>query len=189
MVRLVIVSGAPGAGKTTLARLLAAELAMPLIVRDDIKEALMDALGCDSLERSTELGRGSYAAMYAVLRELLRSGAGAIVETNFRRGTSESELRPFVEQSDAVLVHCESADIRVRFLNRARHPGHLGQAVAERLMRELNAGLFEPIELGIPTLRVDCSDSYRPPLRDVVAFVGQPRRERFGGTTTPKKDA
>jgi adenylate kinase family enzyme len=41
MARLVIVSGAPGAGKTTLARRLAAELAMPLIVRDDIKEALM----------------------------------------------------------------------------------------------------------------------------------------------------
>jgi predicted kinase len=182
MARLVIVSGAPGAGKTTLARRLAAELAMPLIVRDDIKEALMDALGSDSPERSSELGRGSYAAMYSLLSELLRSGAGAIIESNFRRGTSEPELRPFVEQSDAVLVHCESADIKERFLNRARHPGHHGQAVAERLVRELNAGLFEPIELGIPTLRVDCSDSYRPPLLDVVAFVSQPSRDPFVGS-------
>jgi predicted kinase len=177
MARLVIVSGAPGAGKTTLARRLASELAMPLIVRDDIKEALMDALGCDSPERSNELGRGSYAVMYAVLRELLRSRAGAILETNFRRGISESDLHPFVKQSGAVLVHCDSAGITERFLNRTRHPGHHGQAAIERLVQELHAGLFEPIVLGIPTLRVDCSHGYRPPLRDVIAFVNTHSRE------------
>ena len=43
--RLVYVSGAPGAGKTTLAVPLAAELGWALLTKDRIKETLHDALG------------------------------------------------------------------------------------------------------------------------------------------------
>ena len=43
--RLVYVSGAPGAGKSSLAGPLAAELGYALITKDTIKETLHDALG------------------------------------------------------------------------------------------------------------------------------------------------
>ena len=43
--RLVYISGAPGAGKTSLAGPLAAELGYALITKDTIKETLHDALG------------------------------------------------------------------------------------------------------------------------------------------------
>ncbi|HEY4000566.1 MAG TPA: AAA family ATPase [Candidatus Xenobia bacterium] len=42
---IVIVSGAPGAGKTTLARPLAAALGFCLLSKDDVKETLFDAVG------------------------------------------------------------------------------------------------------------------------------------------------
>ena len=41
--RLVLVNGLPGAGKTTLAAALAAELAVPLVSKDALKEMLADA--------------------------------------------------------------------------------------------------------------------------------------------------
>ena len=44
MRRLVYVSGAPGAGKSSLARPLAAELGFTLITKDTLKETLHDAL-------------------------------------------------------------------------------------------------------------------------------------------------
>jgi predicted kinase len=43
--RLVYVSGSPGAGKTSLAGPLAAELGYALLTKDLIKETLHDALG------------------------------------------------------------------------------------------------------------------------------------------------
>ena len=45
MRRLVYVSGAPGAGKSSLAGPLAAELGFTLITKDTLKETLHDALG------------------------------------------------------------------------------------------------------------------------------------------------
>ncbi len=49
--RIVIVSGAPGAGKTTLAPPLAAALGLPLFAKDTIKETLYDLLGYDEADR------------------------------------------------------------------------------------------------------------------------------------------
>ena len=45
--RIVLVSGAPGSGKTTLAHPLAEQLGLPLFAKDTIKEALHDNLGRD----------------------------------------------------------------------------------------------------------------------------------------------
>ena len=41
----VLVAGWPASGKSTLATGLAAELGLPLLAKDEIKEALMDGLG------------------------------------------------------------------------------------------------------------------------------------------------
>jgi adenylate kinase family enzyme len=45
MRRVVIVSGAPGAGKSTMAGPLAGELGFPLLSKDVIKETLFDVVG------------------------------------------------------------------------------------------------------------------------------------------------
>ncbi len=42
--RFVIVCGKPGAGKATLALRLAHELALPLLTKDGIKEAIADVI-------------------------------------------------------------------------------------------------------------------------------------------------
>lgn len=42
--KIVLVSGAPGAGKTTIAQPLAEALGFPLLSKDHIKETLYDSL-------------------------------------------------------------------------------------------------------------------------------------------------
>jgi predicted kinase len=61
---LIVVSGLPASGKTTLAHLLAAELRLPLVGRDDIKERLFESLGWSDREWSKRLGIASWDLLY-----------------------------------------------------------------------------------------------------------------------------
>lgn len=175
---LVIVSGAPASGKTTLATQLAARLDLPLLLRDGIKETLADALGASDVEASQRLGAAAYAVLYGVIGSLLAAGAGVVVESNFRHAGSESELLPFVAASDARLIHCEAATelILARYEARTgspeRHRVHMDAERTADLERDLQEGRFEPLRLDIPVLRVDTADGYRPPLERIVAFAG-----------------
>lgn len=134
----------------------------------------MDVLGAPDRERSREIGRATYAVLDRAAAALLDAGVGMVLESNFARGVSEPFLAPLVARSRAVLVHCDVPPrlARERYARRARHPGHFD---------ELNLGAWrderaEPLDLDIPTLAVDTSDGYRPPLEDILAFVlGSPR--------------
>lgn len=80
--QLVIVSGAPGAGKTTLAVPLAAELGFALIRKDRIKETLHDALGAPPPDLSWSRTLG--AAAMELLWALAADARSVVLEANFR---------------------------------------------------------------------------------------------------------
>jgi hypothetical protein len=80
--RLVYVSGAPGAGKTSLAGPLAAALGYALLAKDTIKEALHDALGAPETDRawSRRLGGASMELLWT----LAARAPEVVLEANFR---------------------------------------------------------------------------------------------------------
>ncbi len=190
---LVIVSGAPGAGKTTLASKIAEQLHLPLLCKDELKEALYDVLGSPDPDYSRRIGMAAYGVLYALLRRLLDAGVGAVAEGNFYRGWSEENLAPFVARARTVLVHCHAPpDVIVRrYVARAergeRHSGHHDVAVVPRLQQTLRDGSFEPLTLGVPTLLVDTTDGYTPGLPEILAFLRQhlarPSAQARGGDT------
>ncbi len=102
---VVVVTGPPAAGKTTIARELAARLRLPLIAKDTIKEALFDALGTGDLAWSQRLGDATYLAMLAVAEESVAAGADLVLEANFIRG-GESRLAALPARF--VQVHCSA---------------------------------------------------------------------------------
>lgn len=176
---LVIVSGAPGAGKSTLGRTISARLGLPFLSKDELKEAIGDELGAPSdVPASQRLGLAAYRILYAVTARILESGGGAVVESNFRRGQSETDLRPIVELADARLVHCSADFTRVqaryaeRYQRGDRHRVHLDGLRARALGDDLATGRFEPLDLDVPTLVVATDDGYRPGLDRILEFLG-----------------
>lgn len=170
---LVVVTGPPASGKTTLAEELARELGLPLVTKDAIKEALFDALGTGDREWSRALGRAAFAVIYLWLETELRAGHSVIAEANFDAGTVGAELERLPPHR-TFQIHC-TAPLEVllsRYSARERHPGHLGDAVLPEIEVGVAGRGWEPLDL--PGVRV-ALDTAQPV--DVVALVTRLRRE------------
>lgn len=143
----MLVGGWPGAGKTTLARALAAELGIAYLSKDEVKEALMDRLGAPtSIEQSRRLGS---AAVAAVLRAARGCPAAVIDSTWYPYSLPlvQELAGPFVE------VRCEVglALARERYRTRRRDERHLD---AWRSEAELWGEEVAPLGVG-PVVSVD----------------------------------
>jgi len=128
-VRLVIITGLPATGKTTLARELAARYHVPLLAKDVIKESLLHDTGPVDSARSRQLSDLSFGMLFAQLRQLADAGIDAIAEGNFRTGQHEAPLRALpAARIVQVLCRIEEEErvqrIAARSRDPARHPGH-----------------------------------------------------------------
>jgi len=173
--RLVIVCGAPGTGKTTLARDLARSLGYVLLAKDDLKEALADRLGAGDRARSRELGQMAYGQMQSRARELLAAGRGVVLEANFHRARSEHWLRELAAPTDARVIECVCAETvrRQRFIERGergeRHRVHLDAEILANEWTE-DAAQFS-IDIGRPRLVVDTTSVERLDVAAVDRFA------------------
>ena len=94
--QFVLVVGWPGSGKSTLAAELAVEMRLPLLAKDEIKEALMDGLGRPhNVAESQRLGR---AAVLEMLR-LARHCPGAGLDSTWFITRSRSRERCLADSS------------------------------------------------------------------------------------------
>jgi predicted kinase len=148
----IVVSGPPGSGKTTLAAPLAAELGLPLVAKDTIKDALMSVLPVPDVESSKLIGRASIAAMLAVAAD---APFGAVLDCNFHRSRALDELGRLPGAIVEVFCRCDHDVATSRYLDRvpSRYPGHFDST---RSIDELwTEDVTQPVAGGWPVLEVD----------------------------------
>lgn len=180
---LIIISGAPATGKTTLARRLAKQCMLPLVAKDTLKEALCDSLGCYDLEDSKRLGKASIALLYHFAESLLRAGCDCLIEGYFYPALAAQDLLTLRQRCPflPLQIHCSaplailSKRYQERITSGARHPGHRDEAYLPEFAPPPD--LLRPIPLQGPTIELDTSNfatlNYPSLLFQVQEFLAQ----------------
>lgn len=131
MAHCILITGMPASGKTTFARHLSAQLQLPMISKDCLKELMYDTIGFKSKTDKVTLSIAASEILYYFAESLMAAGASFILENNFEN-VQKPVLSKLIETHNyKTLTIRFVGDVRViykRYLNRntsaERHGGH-----------------------------------------------------------------
>ncbi|MGC4047484.1 MAG: AAA family ATPase [Armatimonas sp.] len=163
---VIIVTGSPGTGKTTLSNSIAEALSLPLLHRDGLQEVLYDTLGFGDTERSHAYGVAGYGLLYLILEALLKARVSCIIESNFISRYASPTLRDLQERYDfricQIVCRTEPAVLLQRRKDRVasgtRHPGHCDEEAIADFDPARTATDSLPLELSGSVIELDTTD-------------------------------
>lgn len=175
---VVLVNGAPGSGKTTLAGALSRELALPHLSKDLLVKGVWR-----TRRRASELGPPGVELFYTTMEAWLALGISFVADHTFPKGIGDRDVRRRLGPRGLVVnVHCHTSEALARWEERMRADPLCGQNRLERMrpvVVELQAELGEPLDFGGPGIAVETTHGYRPTVGEIVRQIddlyGRPR--------------
>ncbi len=168
----VLVGGAPGTGKSTLATALAAGLDVPVLHKDQLVHGMWRTRG-----RAMDLGAPGVEPFFRTMELWSELGVSFVAEQTFYRGVSEPDVaRRLAPRCFLVNVHCRSRHTLERFARRMRDDPLCGEERLRTLLRlaeRLQGDLRQPLDLGCPLIVVDTDDGYEPALEAVIRRIDE----------------
>lgn len=178
-ITLIVITGLPGTGKTTLGKKLATEFNLPFISKDEIKESLFDNLGWQDLKWSKKIGGASLELMYLFAETILKTKKSLIIETNFNPQFANLKLLTLKKKYSLSIIQIRCiTDGQIlfdRFSLRAhsnkRHPGHIDSENLEEWKPILFKGKIEALNIGGELIDFDTNNFKNVTFKKLVKLI------------------
>jgi 2-phosphoglycerate kinase len=164
---LIVVSGAPGAGKTTFARALANEMKILHFERDRLFWSVEFTTGITKLDRQ----KVGIPLFYKVVEQLLSDKLSLIIDGTLYKGASEKEIGQLQSLADMVNVHCRAKNTTQRFHDRLVPKGEATPEWIEKHMEHLEKikpFVEHPLEIDWDVIEVDTNGTYKPSIKEIA---------------------
>lgn len=183
--RIVLITGAPGSGKSTLGTTLANELRVPFLARDDVRGGLfLTAGGWSGTPERVPSAHEAVDVFLQLLEAAATRGVSAVAEYVVRRSRPD-DLRRMMEAADCRVIVAtathpferlagrEAAD---RLLNRPGVLTALGhddlEAHTAHTRERMDAVVADlRTDFPVPVLEVSTDGGYQPGLDQIVEFA------------------
>ena len=190
--RVVLLTGAPGSGKSTLGSELARSLRIPFIARDDVRGGLFFTDGAWTPNpRRVPTSDEAVETLLRMVESTAGLGVSCIVEYVVRRGRPGDWAR-ITAAADCVVLLTTCRDAMSRFthremndalLNRRPVLEALGHASIEdhttRAVSRMESVVDDMrTDFDVPVLQVATDQGYQPSLDQIIEFIGGDQRTR-----------
>ena len=193
---LVVVTGSPASGKSTLAEKLSESMRLPLLAKDAFKEEIYDNLEGAAPADSHRLGFVAVRLMHSWSKRLLEKGVSLVLESNFKRSLSLPDLESLFALSQPVgdtvkTTTCYVAprdEVVDRYVERLeegeRHPVHDDANHVDELRHDLEKGEYDMRFLDVPVITVDTSIEGGVDIEALIHRIRSTREARSAGSST-----
>ena len=179
---IVIFTGLPGTGKTTLSRQVADALHISLIAKDDIKEIMYDRIGWSDKAFSAKLARATFGIMEYFTERHLKNGEPIALESNYSPKLASEQFQEWQKLYGCriiqVICRTEVTVLAQRYFERQhgdRHPGHNDTGtVADYILnfhQRIENGEDQPLSVDGPVRIVDTTDFSRVDVPEITQWV------------------
>ncbi len=179
---LIVITGFPGTGKSTLAAHLATKLNSVALSKDTIKEKVFDTLGTKDQAWSRQVSGTAHRIMDYIIEGELSAGRSLILESNFKPDVDSERFARFQStyncQLIQVLCWAQGDILFERFMERqrtTRHAGHVIEIREEQLREDFAPGKCEPLHIDAPLLEFDTTDlehlDEESLVRDILSYL------------------
>lgn len=162
--QLIIITGHPGTGKTTLGTTLSQELKVPLISKDSFKNRMFNTLGHSDKAWSLKVSAAAHRIMDYVVNELLATGRSVIVESNFKHETDSQRFADMLRKHDAtctqILLQAAGDVIYKRFITRMNDDDrkrHVETVSLQQIKQDLSEP-YQPLDIDCQLIELDTTD-------------------------------
>jgi adenylate kinase family enzyme len=169
---IIYVSGAPGSGKTTLAKLLSQQLYIPHVSSDLIHGGV----------EFTKPGHDRKSAIEMVFIPLIidmaKKDITFVVDHVLQKQLAKATTDKLQSVANVVYVHVQSSDPIARYVGRVKASTvpdivRRRDLLLERAEWHKNNldNTAAPLNLGVPTMVVNTDDGYNPTLDKIIDFI------------------